>query len=131
VTPLTGSTAIATSNMASNPNSALGISGVASAVAVASPNISGAFGSIADNIPSVSGGAYGAIGSDVSIPSGVDDSGYVSQPAGPLPVGINQADADELLIDPSTADQVVAAPNNPNNTIFDFVPGPGFNKNLS
>lgn len=131
VTPLTGSTAIATTNLISNPNSALGISGVASAAAVASPKIPGAFGSIADNTPSVAGGAYGAIGSNVSIPSSVDDSGYVSEPPEPLPVGITQAEANELLIDPSTASQVVAAPNNPDNTIFNFVPGPGFNKNLS
>jgi hypothetical protein len=55
---------------------------------------------------------------------------YVAQPAGPLPDGITQEIATALLLDPTTADQVVAAPNNPGNTIFNFVPGPGFNKKL-
>ena len=52
------------------------------------------------------------------------------QPAGPLPTGISQAEATALLLDPSTASQVVAAPNNAGNTIFNFVPGPGFGVKL-
>jgi hypothetical protein len=52
------------------------------------------------------------------------------QPAGPLPTGISEAEATALLLDPSTASQVVAAPNNAGNTIFNFVPGPGFGVKL-
>jgi len=76
--------------------------------------------------PAPAAPAYVAPAVQVSTPDPV----YVAQPAGPLPTGISEAEATSLLIDPSTAIQVVAAPNNAGNTIFNFVPGPGFGVKL-
>ena len=78
--------------------------------------------------PAPAAPAYVAPAVQVSTP---DDPVYVAQPAGPLPVGVTQEEADALLsLAGNTSDQVVAAPNNPGNTIFNFVPGPGFNTKL-
>jgi hypothetical protein len=75
-------------------------------------------------ITTIPAGAIGAINDPAPAPV------QVFQPAGPLPTGISQAEAAALLLDPSTASQVVAAPNNAGNTIFNFVPGPGFGVKL-
>ena len=116
---------------------------------------SGITGSIGQGTPAPSGGGTSALGGQSlglgltpSAPTNTNPDPYatgnnapyaqapvpvsepVFQPAGPLPTGISEAEATALLLDPSTASQVVAAPNNAGNTIFNFVPGPGFGVKL-
>jgi hypothetical protein len=109
VTPLTTTTAINTSSLV-NPNPASAYPGASGAV------ISPANQALSDGSSTIIN----------TLQAGTD----LTDTANPLPVGITQEEANALLLDPATANQVVAAPNNPDNTIFNFVPGPGFNTKL-
>jgi len=112
VTPITSSTATSTANL--NPNTAAYTPG--SSTAILSPGNQQASGMITP--PATIN------------PLMQEDSDAWDIP-NPLPAGITQDEADALLLVPGTEDQVINAPNNPGNTIFDFVPGPGFNTNLA
>ena len=82
-------------------------------------------------VPGVSSTTAPVVPAYVAPPVQVDTPQPVDfQPGDPLPTGISQSEATALLLDPSTASQVVAAPNNAGNTIFNFVPGPGFGVKL-